>query len=517
VLGVRFLHIHSDRVYLQENVNPTPYACLSHCWGTEALLTTTNANRDVHAAQGLPVPSLPRTFQDAIHTCTQLGISYIWIDSLCIVQDNIEDWRMQSAPMADIYEGCFVTIAATHSGDSSGGLFCETSLELRGEAVPGYSDLHIRRLPPSPSYPASDTNSSNAPSHYPSEWPVLTRGWTYQELSLSPRTIHYGSQELFWQCQRTHKRQCSTIPFERISSFALQDLRSTEAAILGQGYIQQEWYNAVQEYSSRQLTFDKDRLPAIAAIAQQIWRLRPNDEYIAGLWKSTLLFDLMWYRSEDSVDQGRCEPEPHIRMPSWSWASIRGAVEWPWFLESEYDPPGRPLDGVAVSNITREYHGSAVSGEIVTASILLRAPLINLKAALTDYVEKCVEGPILIADFPSFTDTEGEWELCLTNWFRDSHHGPIGDRVFGLPLIFCNDGSSEEHGSPSCEQHLLVVADSKDTETYVRLGVAQITLAPPKHFEKWIVQPKSDCESADAAATLLRYLGSLPIQEITLV
>ena len=140
----RLLDLNSEAVILRENIQHARYACLSHCWGTKKLLVATTVKISTHLHTGLLVNSLPSTFRDAVTTCFNLGISYIWIDSLCIVQDDTDDWRTHSARMADIYENCFLTIAATNSSDVTGGLFRDVSRELCGEAVPGYADIFVR-------------------------------------------------------------------------------------------------------------------------------------------------------------------------------------------------------------------------------------------------------------------------------------------------------------------------------------------------------------------------------------
>ncbi|KAF3048631.1 hypothetical protein E8E11_005575 [Didymella keratinophila] len=166
-------------------------------------------------------------------------------------------------------------------------------------------------------------------------------------------------------------------------------------------------------------------------------------------------------------------------------------------------------------DITHNFLGSAVSGEILDASVTLRAPSIDLKTALTGWFEPDIEKFVLIPDLPWCTDTEKGRRLRLTGFFEDFDRGLVGDRVCGLSLIFCNNESSIEYGSPSCEQHLLVVAESNESRGCERLGVAQITLALPDKFDDWMAD--SSYKSADAEALLLRYLESLPIQEITLV
>lgn len=103
------------------------YACLSHCWGKDKLITTTSQTIASHLS-GIPLAVLPKTFGDAVTLTRNLGLRYLWIDSLCIIQDSREDWQIESSKMADIYHNSFLTIAAISSPDSRGGCFCPEKL-----------------------------------------------------------------------------------------------------------------------------------------------------------------------------------------------------------------------------------------------------------------------------------------------------------------------------------------------------------------------------------------------------
>jgi hypothetical protein len=109
------------RLYISQR-EVAPYACLSHCWGKSPLLKTTATTLNEFQTR-IPWENLPATFQDAIHFTHQLGVKYIWIDSLCIIQDSIEDWRHEGSVMANIYESSFLTLAATKAPNSKSGCF----------------------------------------------------------------------------------------------------------------------------------------------------------------------------------------------------------------------------------------------------------------------------------------------------------------------------------------------------------------------------------------------------------
>ena len=118
----RVLDVRSNAVVPREGVAPAPYICLSHCWGppNKQIIRTLSSN--IHSfLKHVPWDDLSNTFQDAIDITRRLDVDYIWIDSLCIIQEDRDDWKEESVKMADIYENAFLTIAATKSRDGSGG------------------------------------------------------------------------------------------------------------------------------------------------------------------------------------------------------------------------------------------------------------------------------------------------------------------------------------------------------------------------------------------------------------
>ncbi|EGZ72613.1 HET-domain-containing protein, partial [Neurospora tetrasperma FGSC 2509] len=102
-----------------------PYVALSHCWGPpdkQPLKTTLHTIGD-HMHPGIPLDRLPQTFADAVWVTRELGIRYLWIDSLCIIQDSPADWETESQKMGSIYEGATLTLGAAYARNSSEGLF----------------------------------------------------------------------------------------------------------------------------------------------------------------------------------------------------------------------------------------------------------------------------------------------------------------------------------------------------------------------------------------------------------
>ena len=170
--------------------------CLSHCWGDDtSLLIKTLKDNIEDWKRRIPLAMLPQTFVDAVRITRDLKIRYLWVDSLCIIQDDPQDWERESAEMASIYKNSYLTIAATASKDSSEGCF-RSRKPFSVLLKPG-----VERTKPDPSqillvYP----DSENTIYQYMLEAPLHARGWAFQEMFLSPRTLHFCEDQLFWQC-----------------------------------------------------------------------------------------------------------------------------------------------------------------------------------------------------------------------------------------------------------------------------------------------------------------------------
>ena len=282
--GIRFLKIEENRLLLVEHTSPARYICLSHCWGSgEGIIRTTTSNLHAHLEGGIPLTTLPATFRDAVEVCRSLKILYLWLDSLCIVQDSDEDWREQSAKMADIYANASITIAASASENATRGLFRVTDPKYLGGPLPGHTGVYVRL----------ETEAGEE------TWPLLRRAWVFQELVLSPRLVHFGTNEVVWQCQRIVERESRQLPPNTSFSHStryLQKIIDTKRLLQSEhADLTHVWHGVVMSYSRGWLTYSKNRLPAIAAMARIMQSLRPNDVYLAGLWQSNLYLDLLWH------------------------------------------------------------------------------------------------------------------------------------------------------------------------------------------------------------------------------
>ncbi|KAK0704513.1 heterokaryon incompatibility protein-domain-containing protein [Lasiosphaeris hirsuta] len=328
----------SIRTRLATATAPAPYAALSYCWGGDQASKTLKA-RVADYEQDIPLSTLPQTIQDALTVAHGIGLRYLWVDALCIVQDDYDDKDEQIAQMHKVYRGAYVTISAATASTSHEG-FLQPRTQHRGFTLPARLDDNVFGnvlLMPKPKFRASGTATH--------EYPLFSRGWTFQEHSLSPRILIYGRREaLFWCAQSTQRDGGAERPhWQSHDPYAL--------SILSQGNLHDNtsappthphphpaaWGALVEAYSDRALTVGDDKLPAVSAIAQAYADAHPEvTEYLAGLWREGFLEQCLW-RAWDPAKTGR--PGTY-RAPSWSWAAVEGEVQ-PW-------DPGSVKEGVVV-------------------------------------------------------------------------------------------------------------------------------------------------------------------------
>ena len=426
-LPTRVLDVGVDstaaRIRLVEPVNMrSAYITLSHRWGdrTDIVMTTRSTIQEFR--NGIDMNMLPKVFADAVFACRQLRVRYLWIDTLCILQDDESDWERESARMADIYANSYLTIAASSSPHT-----CFPDFETRSEELhlpPGAISVGLPSI--ADAVPMLDTRDNpSGPrwlsrkrfvafrmqrDHDATSWLYIhvgwtpsstrtdpkpyfiggfgrrfdplaheqlnSRGWTLQERLLSSRTVHYATDQMYWECEKTFVAEdgSSFDPsiFSLNSLIDRQCLPASEHGFRHWGHTsyiegfspQMEnpdgrwrggWLEHVQRYSERDLTVSHDKLPALSGLAAII-AARTGDEYLAGVWRDHVMEDLHWrvYRRDErrtgfqaihsegisfAVAHGRLSYSygdklwdvavpPASRGPSWSWASLDGRIRF---------------------------------------------------------------------------------------------------------------------------------------------------------------------------------------------
>lgn len=298
------------------------YLTLSHCWGKEEGITLTRDTLE-DFTKSITLESLPQTFIDAIKVTLKLGFEYLWIDSLCIVQDDEEDWKRESTNMGSIYRNGACNIAARGAhGDHQGCLVERTPLGfLPLEIICGGMTIHIE--PPSFSESRDIEVGGVAGSD---RTPLSDRAWVLQEVILSPRTIYYGSELLSWECITLDAFEGEPATAGRLRSLnpgASKDLFDDPSNIV-QPVSEApggstRWDTVLQMYTGGKLTRQSDRWIAIAGLATKLAGMAKLS-IVAGMWRETLANDLLWnaWRPAVRVANG---------APSWSWLSLEGMIQ----------------------------------------------------------------------------------------------------------------------------------------------------------------------------------------------
>lgn len=349
---------HSDPfLFVNQEEKVGRYAALSHRWGDAIPLQLTNeALRSWQS--GIPLLRFPRLFRDAIRVCRGLSIDYLWIDSLCIIQDSFPDWAKQSSKMSEIYSRAWVTIAADAASSSimgfldrepnmSGSLdtriakmkdhfrvprfdisgqdegFHSGSLDAEFSHSPPPDHLQNsivfcrqhRKLSTKDGFHHHYEHSKEAPTSH-----LSNRGWTFQETLLSPRILHFMPEEMAWQCATLCRCECQIQPYYNCYTGSNEDdtVRPQD--------LEKDWDKVVSEYTGLELTFETDRLAALAGLASRAHQFRQDQRYLAGLWENDLLESLLWTADTRSDAYAKTKRIRPAIAPSWSWASVTGRI-----------------------------------------------------------------------------------------------------------------------------------------------------------------------------------------------
>ncbi|KAF2466903.1 HET-domain-containing protein [Lindgomyces ingoldianus] len=344
---------------------PFQYATLSHCWGSGPVLTATKSNWQKLASH-IPFERLPPLFQDAVIITRQLGLRYIWIDSLCIIQDSTRDWETESAKMGGIYSQSYVTISATQSGDGSSRCLVDRqkSVQINYENTTGkVFALQARRTVDH--HPDVQASVPAKPTGH-----LTTRAWALQEHVLSTRILHYTSTELLFECKTSYRCEC--LPSRKAYPTTPSLIPKAIAKKSGKHEdVWDAWQHVVELYSKRNLTVQTDKLPALSGIASQIQSATKSD-YLAGVWKDNLASDLLW-SVDPSATSSSCALETY-RAPTFSWASLNTPISY-YSPNAHERAAFKPAITLISSNISLV--GLNRLGAVSNASITIHGPCLT--------------------------------------------------------------------------------------------------------------------------------------------
>ncbi|KAJ4290282.1 hypothetical protein N0V90_010497 [Kalmusia sp. IMI 367209] len=322
-LPTRVLDISSPRpqVYITRANERGDYAALSYCWGGPQTPMTTSKNIQ-EMVNGLETASFSQSIQDAIFITRELGLRFLWVDALCILQDSNEDKAKEITNMPNIYKNALVTITGASASVAKDGF-----LGVRG--IP-CEQLDAFKLPYNCSSGEKGTIVIAEYAIYSEDdEPINSRGWTMQETLVSQRTLTFDTYGMRWSCLSLLESHGSYInEFFDDDLAGLRDPTffddSPKIKVPKDVDFLEQWRLICETYSSRKLTEPGDKLLAMSAIASSYKKIF-RDDYYAGLWRRYLALDLLWYR----LDSEPARPRPRTyRAPSWSWTSIDSPIQW---------------------------------------------------------------------------------------------------------------------------------------------------------------------------------------------
>ena len=332
-----------------------PYVALSYVSGEDQPYRTTTDNLQSYVL-GIDLTVLPQTIRDAIETTHYFGVRYLWVDALCILHDSDEDIARELSQILAIHRSAYFTIISASASKASQGF-----LQDRPPTSPPDVSLPFR----CPDGQVGTMSLSPAWRQYDgSAEPVHQDAWCLQQRLLSPRALVYASHTLQYQCQtatiNVGNSVCGPMVGHRLPDLLFRaDVKPSPAAVapLTQDHhktLRWSWIETVGDYTHRAVANPADKLVAFASIAELFARAWET-EYLAGLWRATLVQDLLWYKTFET----RYTRPDAYRAPSWSWAAVDGRV-MAYSVDDRLDPDSEDTEACEV-----------VSCEVAAATPLL--------------------------------------------------------------------------------------------------------------------------------------------------
>lgn len=308
------------------------YCALSYCWGQNNAFVTTLASLNEHLSE-IPMKRLFQTAREAIQAARQLQIQYLWIDSLCIIQDSADDWEREAEMMREIFSNARLVLCALDSKDGDGGLFRKREKGYRP---------HVQLTIPIPKFDQSRRTCAYATPRKDEQelldrkpGPVDQRAWILQEEILVVRILYFGAGMLYWEClsltaselkpdggergegldSRTKRLLLQGRPLHHTVQETTQEDKESQASLP-----YRHWEKVVEQYSTRAVTKQTDRIAAILGLGR-LMESTLADQFVEGIWAGEHgLRSLCWlaFRPGSRIE---C-------FPSWSWASVTTPVEY---------------------------------------------------------------------------------------------------------------------------------------------------------------------------------------------
>jgi len=477
------------RLYVASPGEVGNYATLSYARSGLGTFPTTQATLE-ERLRGFPKVEMPQTLRDATEVTKRLGLRFLWIDAVCVVQDDPAEKAHAAAEIAKIFGSSFATICAASAYAAKDGFLQDKSHALTGlwrsliplrAAIPNADARNMQDAFELPKRAIGtvllmDKSDMNHPERRDG---VSSDPWCLQEIILSERLLFYDRWPL-WRCNAA---ACSDGgaglqgdnlgPGERLLSrhiHALSDRQSTSARDhFTVNQIQMGWGQLLKDYTKRKFDSGTDRLSAIGGIASMLSR-STGDEYISGLWKENLVHDLMW---QSHAKEWLSRPAG-VRYPTWTWASVDGPVSCDSITVDHWKEASLVSVLEEPTTVSTDHDSGRILPQYEARAVEITGPFQQVdRGQILELLNR--QG---MAPSPPMNGDRMAWNSLLRNFIatsvpkhRSEDESPLSETVFVL-VTFTRDWISEAQTgrrlSKKCYSGLLLVR--VDDDCYERVG-----------------------------------------------
>ncbi|KAK4167900.1 heterokaryon incompatibility protein-domain-containing protein [Cladorrhinum sp. PSN259] len=438
------------------------YITLSHCWGkwgASQLPVLTTENMPQRVQDGVTMAELPKSFADAVQIAHWFKVRWLWIDSLCIVQDSHQDWQHEAVMMYDVYKNALLNISADDSPDGRWGCF-------RNRDPLAVMPLNLQ-FPGQDKWKCWLTPDTQAVFQSITDAPLARRGWVFQERQLSRRVLHFTSHELIWECCAEAPYFASETfpggsPFKAVFNGKPKFQSQINLGVMAQGSegLYTAWATICKEYSAKVFSDARDKLVALSGLAQEFEVKLQGDPYVAGFWRSTLPWALLWQSSSESHP---FETKDAYLAPTWSWLSIDGSI-----APFQRDQDRKQYSLVDIVNVT-------------TVPVFDSKPTASLKSA--SMTLRCFMRPVEIR--PDYE--KKPWYMLAMGGGKahkliikdeDGKESGLVDNFRSDAFVYSFDVASDENSGPESVSGFFVPLELSQPTEYNSLALSGLLVQP---------------------------------------
>ncbi|KAE8448954.1 hypothetical protein EG329_008750 [Mollisiaceae sp. DMI_Dod_QoI] len=436
-----FPHIFLEDLRASYRDRPTrliKYAYLSFSWGGPMPFATRHSSMDEYSYK-LEVSKFPKTLREAIELASSLDIPYLWIDALCIIQDDNTEKTNEISRMGEYIENATCVISALASTHSDGGIFVprsQSSVSLL--AIPVLTEdedggyLHLRRKLSRPHETLSDF--------------VAKRAWRVQESALPQRILYCQSEQLFWNCATCMLSEGSILAQKPILRLNIRPLPTGQTVATATNNPLESWYSLVEVTSASVVTISGDKLPAVMAPAAAVQRgLSEQSHFSHGVWEDDVWRGLLW-RPQQHMRLQESYSSYSTKAPTWSWASLDGPISYSLAMSIHSNLVESDLDARVIEiyhtdpDTAYQYYGNSLPDQANNLKISANA----MQLASLDLSLNCECFFDLAEDEIKWLDDRSNADfvaILLCKWYSDASEA--GSRWLGLVLQPVGEDSAQ--------------------------------------------------------------------------